>query len=70
MFQSLGQFRIPLYFYKETDGFPRFLNSTTFAGAATKVQLFLALYAKKLLSFEELKYAFKLETHVKSDALI
>ena len=55
-FQSLGQFRIPLYVYKESLGFPKFLSSPCFAGGATKAQLLLAMYAKKMLSLEELKY--------------
>ena len=57
--QSLGQFRVPLYIYKETFGFPKFLSSTCFAGGATKVQLLLALYAKKLITFEELTYVYQ-----------
>ena len=55
-FQSLGQFRIPLYVYKDSLGFPKFLSSPCFAGGATKVPLLLAMYAKQLLSFQELKY--------------
>ena len=59
LLQSLGQFRIPLYVYKESFGFPKFLSTPCFAGGATKAQLLLALYAKKLLSYEELEYVYE-----------
>ena len=59
VFQSMGQFRVPLYIYKDSLGLPKFLSSSYFAGGATKAQLLLALYAKKLLTAEEIKYVYE-----------
>ena len=59
--EILGNIRVPLHYWRQVDGFPRFLTHT-FAGTA-KAQLLLAICKNKMAEKGEIMAAYNLHHH-------